>query len=101
MTGPGTELKWILRLFHIRERAGCGCIELQEKMDDNGPAWCRENMQYIVIQMKREAEDRQLPFSRVFARVLVSVAIRRSERRLVMEGYPGCWQRSLPTGGGR
>jgi hypothetical protein len=80
--GPGTELKQLLAFFWIKGEDGCGCASKAKEMDDNGPEWCRENIQTIEGWMREAAEKRKLPFSGFVARRLIRLAIRRAERKL-------------------
>jgi len=79
-SGPGTELKLILKKFGIRAK-GCGCTSRAAEMDRRGPEWCRENIDRIVGWLRGQARKRKLPFSRSAAKILVRLAIRNSERR--------------------
>lgn len=80
-SGPGTELKRLLRWLFLGTTLGCGCNAMATKMNQWGPDGCRENMDAILDHMAKEAKKRKLPFIRVGARRLVLLAIRRAERK--------------------
>lgn len=82
--GPGTELKTLLLRFRIVKSTGCGCGAKVRMMDENGPDWCKENLETIVDWLQEEATRRKLPFLRVGARQLVRYAIRRARMKLAM-----------------
>lgn len=46
-TGPGAELKEILRELGIKDFAGCSCEARAQQMNDWGVAGCRENFETI------------------------------------------------------
>jgi len=73
--GVGTQLKTILGWFFIRPKAGCQCNDRAKVMDENGPQWCRDNLETIVGWLREEAENRRLPFIEFAARQAVLQAI--------------------------
>jgi hypothetical protein len=73
--GAGTNLKTILGWLFIRPKAGCKCIDRAKTMDENGPQWCRDNLETIVGWLREEAENRRLPFIEFAARQAVTQAI--------------------------
>jgi len=75
---PGTELKRLLRRFAITN--DCDCEQHAKRMDQQGPQWCRKNIELITDWLEEEAEKRSLPFIRSGAKVLIKLAIRRAER---------------------
>jgi hypothetical protein len=79
--GPGTELKRLLRKLCIQSTPGCLCDQRALIMDEEGPDWCKDNLQTIVSWMKEEAEIRGLPFSRIAARLLVLRAIQVARKK--------------------
>jgi hypothetical protein len=79
-TGPGTELKHLLRKIGIVAKS-CKCNSHTKKMDEKGPEWCLKNIDLIVDWLEEEAEDRGLPFTRVGAKILVKWAIRNAKRK--------------------
>jgi hypothetical protein len=78
-TGPGSELKKLLRRIGIDPTPTCSCNARALEMDSRGAAWCRENLETIVGWLREEAERRGLPFVEIAARGLVKLAIRRSK----------------------
>ena len=79
-SGPGDELSKILKFFGISAVEGCKCKGRARKMNEWGPDGCERRMDEIVGWLEEESVKRKLPFLRWPARVLVSVAIRRSRR---------------------
>lgn len=54
--GPGTELKKLFRSWGV---SACGgCITTAKKMDENGPAWCREHIDELVAEVHENATRR-------------------------------------------
>jgi hypothetical protein len=59
MAGPGTELHRL-----IAQRTGesptptCKCGKWIKKMDKRGVAWCKQNIDFIVAALMREAKQR-------------------------------------------
>jgi hypothetical protein len=49
-------------------------------MDTMGPQWCRDNMAWILEQVKKNAEKRGLPFIRAVVEPIVLLAIRKAEK---------------------
>jgi len=74
--GAGTKLKTILGWFFIRAKGGCKCNDRAKVMDENGPQWCRDNLETIVGWLREEAENRRLPFIEFAARQAVLQAIK-------------------------
>lgn len=78
--GPGAYLKSMLKWIGITARPGCSCNKRAKHMDDMGAEWCRQNIETILGWLKEESDRRNLPFVKEAARVLVSLAISRSEK---------------------
>lgn len=85
-SGPGTELKRLLRWFLIGSKVGCDCAVMAARMDRWGPDACRDNMALILDRMEKEAKKRKLPFTHWGAKRLVSMAISKAERKLRIKG---------------
>lgn len=79
--GPGTELKRLLHKFFITSTGVCKCNQRMLVMNEEGPDWCRENIDVIVGWLREEAENRSLPFSATAAKLLVRYAIRSAEKK--------------------
>lgn len=47
-------------------------------MDQQGPKWCRENIDTIIGWLKEEANKRKLPFVNRLGKYLVNKAIKNS-----------------------
>jgi hypothetical protein len=87
-TGPGTELKSILKnWFGIEANLGCSCNAMAARMNSD-PAWCLTpaGMEAIVSAMRNEHQKRRqrgetiLPWADFGARQLVKLACRRAAR---------------------
>ena len=88
-TGPGTELKAILKnWFGIEANLGCSCNAMAARMNSD-PAWCLtpDGMETIVGAMRNEHQRRRkdgktiLPWSDFGAAQLVRLAVRRAGRK--------------------
>jgi hypothetical protein len=60
LCGAGCILSRLLKRFGLEYTPGCQCENRANKMDGNGPAWCRENFDMIVGWMMEEADKRGL-----------------------------------------
>jgi hypothetical protein len=80
-SGVGTELKKLLARVGIRATPGCKCNARARVMDQNGPEWCRQNIEVICAWLNEEATARRLPFSQMLAKAMVSAAISRAEKK--------------------
>lgn len=78
--GAGCQLSAILRSLGFKYSPGCECESHAREMDVKGIAWCENNESTIVGWMEVEAATRELPFSRIAARQIVRLAIRRAKR---------------------
>ena len=81
MSGPGTELKLLLKRFGIVAQPNCKCGQRAREMDSNGIEWCEEHIEEIVDWLEEEAHGRHLPFVRLAAVVLIRRAIRNAKRK--------------------
>lgn len=80
-TGPGTELKRLLRWVGITDTGCGGCGGMAGRMDRMGSGACREMLDLIVGHLEKQAARRNLPFSRFAATKLVRLAIWKAERK--------------------
>lgn len=80
-TGAGTHLKaFFLKWFGQKATPNCSCNAVAARMDTMGPQWCRDNMEWILEQIRLNAEKRGLPYIRAVVEPIVLLAIRKSER---------------------
>ena len=79
-SGPGTELKKLLKLVGITASLTCSCNARARTMDTNGVDWCDANIDTIVGWLREEATKRKLPFVDMAGRLLVKRAIRNARR---------------------
>jgi hypothetical protein len=84
--GPGSELTRILGNFWIRYTPGCKCEERASRMNQMGPAWCRENIELISKWLKEEAESRGLPYVDWLGHQVILQAIAAAEAKALLEG---------------
>jgi len=85
MIGPGTELRRLLHSLGIHEKTGCQCNKRAKMMDENGPQWCRENMETILDWLRQEARKRNIPWvlgMDRLAKYAVMKAIHNAERKM-------------------
>jgi hypothetical protein len=88
MAGAGTHLHRLIRTWTGEGfSASCGCKAMMNRMDEQGPDWCRANVEPIVSTMRKEARKRGIwkylalmPGATTPMRWLVWEAIRRSEQ---------------------
>lgn len=89
-SGPGTELKAILREWlGITPSEGCSCNSMAARMDALGVAWCLTDagMAEILGVMRAEHAKRwqagatKLPWTDLVAKTLVKLACRRAEAK--------------------
>ena len=79
-SGPGTELKKLLKKIGITATPNCSCNARARKMDEMGCDWCEANIEEIVGWLREEATKRGLPFLDMAGRVLVKRAIKNARR---------------------
>lgn len=83
-SGPGTELKALLKKVGIVASPGCSCNKRAVLMDENEakePGWCEKNLETICDWLQEEATKRKLPFVRMAAKILVRQAIRNARKK--------------------
>jgi peroxiredoxin/predicted Fe-S protein YdhL (DUF1289 family) len=78
--GPGTELKKLLAKIGIAVTPDCPCAAHAALMDQNGCAWCEQNLDTIVGWMREESERRGVIFIEKAARFLAKRAIAKARR---------------------
>ena len=79
-SGPGTELKKLLKRVGIVPAPGCKCNQRAYEMDRQGADWCEQNLETLVGWLEEEAAARKLPFVRAAGRVLVRRAIHNARK---------------------
>lgn len=77
--GPGTKLKYLLGFFGIHATGDCSCNKRAKMMDENGLAWCRENIDLLCEWMGEEAAKRGHYYRKWMGKLLVKTAIKLSE----------------------
>lgn len=83
-SGPGTELKGLLKLLGITSSPNCKCNSHARKMDQmeaKTPGWCEEHMDTILGWLEEQAKGRKMPFVRMAARQMVKLAIKRANKK--------------------
>jgi hypothetical protein len=81
-SGPGTELKKLLKLIRITATPDCACNARARTMDERGCDWCEANIDMIVGWLREEAANRKLPFVDAAGRMLVRRAIRNAREEV-------------------
>jgi hypothetical protein len=79
--GVGTELKRLLARVGITSTPECKCDRRARIMDEQGIAWCEENVGEIVGWLREAASDRGLPFIEFAGTRLVWAAIAAAKAR--------------------
>ena len=85
-SGPGVELKKLLKKIGITASPNCSCNARARKMDEEEarePGWCAAHIDTIVGWLREEATKRKLPFLDVAGRILVRRAIANAKRARV------------------
>jgi hypothetical protein len=80
LSGPGAELKKLLKAIGIVATPNCSCNARARTMDANGIEWCEANIDTIVGWLREEATKRKLPFVDMAGRLLVKRAIRNARK---------------------
>ena len=80
-SGPGTELKALLKTVGIVASPGCSCNKRAKVMDQNGCDWCEANLDEISGWLQEESEKRKLPYVATAGKMLIRWAIRRSRKK--------------------
>lgn len=89
--GPGTILSTMLSHLGLHPTPTCHCTSHKKMMDQNGPTWCRENINLIASWLRQEAQSlhrphhapfiralAKTPFFTPLARLLIHLAIRQA-----------------------
>ena len=79
-SGPGTELKKLLKTIGIVAKPGCACNKRAQTMDVNGCDWCAENLDTISSWLQEEAQKRGLPYIPAAGKWIINLAIKRARR---------------------
>jgi hypothetical protein len=85
-SGPGTELKKLLKLVGITATPNCSCNARAKRMDQEGCEWCEAHLDEIVGWLREEATKRKLPFLDAAGRVLVRRAISNARKEAARAG---------------
>ena len=83
-SGPGAELKKLLKLVGITASPTCSCNARAKRMDieeERSPGWCEAHLDEIVGWLREEASKRGLPFIDVAGRLLVKRAISNASKQ--------------------
>lgn len=79
-SGPGTELKALLKVIGITSSPGCSCNARAAQMDAWGADECERRIPEIVGWLGEEARKRSLPFVPFAGEQVVKLAIRRARK---------------------
>lgn len=80
--GPGTILSGMISALGIKSTPNCSCRRHALEMNERGPDWCEANLDTIIGWLRKESENRKLPFIETIARIMVKRAIAKSRRLL-------------------
>lgn len=81
LSGPGTELKALLKTIGITATPGCACNQRAAAMNERGCDWCEQNIDQIDSWLAEEAKKRKLPYLSLAGKALIRMAIRRARRK--------------------
>jgi hypothetical protein len=74
-SGPGTELKKLLKMIGITATPNCQCNQRAKVMDERGCDWCEENIETICEWLREESNKRGMLFVKSVVKLLVRRAI--------------------------
>lgn len=78
---PGSELLRLLSFFKlICNLYDCDCYKHAREMNENGPDWCEKNIKIIVGWLRDNSEKCGFPFSKLIAKKLIRISIKRSRK---------------------
>jgi hypothetical protein len=80
-SGPGTELKALLKTIGITASPTCSCNKRAKVMDHKGADWCEEHIDEIDGWLAEEAKKRKLPYLSLAGKTLIRLAIRRARKK--------------------
>jgi hypothetical protein len=80
-SGPGTELKALLKTIGITSSPTCSCNKRARVMDEKGCDWCEEHIDEIDGWLAEEAKKRKLPYISLAGKTLIRLAIRRARKK--------------------
>jgi glycosyltransferase involved in cell wall biosynthesis len=80
--GVGTNLSETLKKLGFEQTEGCSCRTLKMLYDNNGTAWCREQVERIIDDLYKQAESRKKThlFFRPVVKLMVMRAIWQAEK---------------------
>jgi hypothetical protein len=76
--GPGSVLAGLFKLLGFKQEGGCGCAEMQAKMNAWGVEGCREHQDEILGFLETKAKAQGIPFARLAAKVALETALLKS-----------------------
>jgi hypothetical protein len=74
-SGPGTELKKLLKMIGITATPNCQCNQRAKVMDERGCDWCEENIETICEWLREESNKRGMLFVKSVVKLFVRRAI--------------------------
>ena len=80
-SGPGTELKALLKTVGIVAKPNCSCNKRARIMDQKGCDWCEENIDTLDGWLAEESRKRKLPYISLAGKTLIRLAIRRARKK--------------------
>jgi hypothetical protein len=76
--GPGSVLAGLFQSLGFKQEGGCGCAEMQNKMNAWGVEGCREHQDEILDFLEAKAKAQGIPFARLASKLALEVALNRS-----------------------
>jgi len=80
-SGPGVELKALLKTIGIVASPNCSCNKRAKIMDEKGCDWCAEHIEEIDGWLAEEAKKRKLPYLSLAGKTLIRLAIHRARKK--------------------
>jgi hypothetical protein len=77
--GPGTVLAGLFKSLGFKQEGGCGCAEMQIKMNAWGVEGCREHQDEILDFLEAKAKAQGIPFARLAAKVALETALLKAK----------------------
>jgi hypothetical protein len=77
--GPGSVLAGLFKSLGFKQDGGCGCAEMQIKMNAWGVEGCREHQDEILDFLETKAKAQGIPFARLAAKVALETALLKAK----------------------
>jgi hypothetical protein len=68
-------LAGLFKSLGFKQEGGCGCAEMQNKMNAWGVEGCREHQDEILDFLEAKARTQNIPFARLAAKIALETVI--------------------------